>query len=95
MFNINKLFNICYNNLVIFLVQKIFVGSSDQSDTTGHGMLLVGYGHSSLNREYWILKNSWGVKWGLGGYIYLLRDKSTKEGTYHINKRAYFPVIST
>jgi len=43
-----------------------------------HAILVVGYGHdSSSGLDYWIIKNSWGGRWGESGYVRL------KKGTGH------------
>jgi len=43
-----------------------------------HAILVVGYGHdSSSGMDYWIIKNSWGSRWGDGGFMKL------KKGTGH------------
>jgi len=40
-----------------------------------HAVTIVGYGHDDIvNKDYWLIKNSWGPTWGEGGYFRILRE---------------------
>ncbi|KAL9682500.1 hypothetical protein QQ045_014299 [Rhodiola kirilowii] len=57
-----------------------------------HAVTVVGYGTLLNGTKYWIVKNSWGKRWGEGGYIRLERDVSSPAGTCGIAMFAFYPV---
>ncbi|XP_028788990.1 probable cysteine protease RD19D [Neltuma alba] len=65
-----------------------------------HGVLLVGYGAKGFsilrlkNKPYWIIKNSWGNKWGEHGYYRLCRGH-TMCGMNTMVSAAMVPPIHT
>jgi len=60
----------------------VFDGCSyDKNIEINHAVQLVGYGTDSKDGDYWIVRNSWGSRWGEDGYIRLKRESETKCGT--------------
>ncbi|KAH8365343.1 hypothetical protein KR084_011214, partial [Drosophila pseudotakahashii] len=53
-----------------------------------HSILVVGFG-TECGQDYWLAKNSWGVGWGMDGYIKILRNKKNHCG---IASYAKYPV---
>merc|ERR1719436_1604842 len=57
-----------------------------------HGVLVVGYG-TDAGKDYWIVKNSWGLTWGEEGYGRLLRGKGGA-GECGLLSQPSYPVVT-
>ena len=70
-----------------------------------HGVVLVGYGkvtrHDRVRGRcswYWIVRNSWGAKWGENGFFKICADhngsKKLPYGTCLVNKYSVWPTMN-
>ena len=63
--------------------------ATDCQGFMNHGVLAVGYG-TEKGQDYWLIKNTWGVKWGISGYLKLARNK---DNMCAIGKYQTYPIF--
>ncbi|KAL3309868.1 hypothetical protein Ciccas_011577 [Cichlidogyrus casuarinus] len=55
-----------------------------------HGIAIVGYGTDAKDGDFYWVRNSWGTKWGMGGYFKIARNRNNTCG---IATLASYPII--
>jgi len=81
--------SVCLNAAKLsFYKSGIYDPKSCNPKDLDHGVLMVGYGAED-SQDYWILKNSWGKRWGEDGYFRLARG----DGTCGINTAVTTAVV--
>lgn len=68
------------------------ITSSGCGTSLDHGVLAVGYGSSSQG-DYYLVKNSWGNKWGEKGYVRIGRSSKSGNGVCGIQMDASYPLF--
>jgi len=70
----------------------IYYDPNCSSQFLDHGVLAVGYGSkkTGVNKDYYLVKNSWGTDWGMKGYIEMSRNRNNNCG---IATQSSYPVV--
>jgi cathepsin L len=64
----------------------VFDPESEDCSTINHAVFIVGYGEDKVDGPYWIVRNSWGPKFGENGYIRIKRERNASEVKCYMDK---------
>jgi hypothetical protein len=90
--NINKIkILLCLIWIIIF----VYKGESSVTPCIPQAVVVVGHG-SINNEDHWLIKNSFGPNWGIGGYMFMLRNsRQSNNGTCMILLKPMYPIIKS
>lgn len=74
-----------------FMYYQSGVFQGDCGTQLSHAVTVVGYGTSKGGDKYWLIKNSWGQKWGESGYMRIQREGGSPKGLCGIAMRPSYP----
>jgi len=63
-----------------FYSSGVYSEKTCSSTNLDFSLLAVGYGTTTDNQEYYILKNQWSTQWGMDGYVWMARNKNNQCG---------------
>lgn len=63
-----------------FYSSGIYYEPKCKPDKMDHAVLVVGYGTDRHDRDFYIVKNSWGSRWGESGYMRMSRNRRNNCG---------------